>query len=83
MSLIERGDIIVVLGVILLILRSVESIRFDLETGHTKCIAEDIKLNSMTVGKYQLVNYNEGLPLPDSHKITIRVRIYVCFLGGI
>ncbi|XP_042022318.1 transmembrane emp24 domain-containing protein p24delta9-like [Salvia splendens] len=69
----ERGDIIVVLSAILLILRSVESIRFDLETGHTKCIAEDIKLNSMTVGKYQVVNYNEGLPLPDSHKITIRV----------
>ncbi|XP_042025808.1 transmembrane emp24 domain-containing protein p24delta9-like [Salvia splendens] len=27
----------------------------------------------MTVGKYEVVNYNEGLPLPDSHKITIRV----------
>lgn len=65
-------DIIVA---ILLILRSVESIRFDLETGHTKCIAEDIKSNSMTVGKYQVVNYNEGLPLPDSHKITIRVNL--------
>ncbi|KAG6396574.1 hypothetical protein SASPL_142726 [Salvia splendens] len=29
---------------------------------------------SMTVGKYEVVNYNEGLPLPDSHKITIRFR---------
>ncbi|XP_057810807.1 transmembrane emp24 domain-containing protein p24delta9-like [Salvia miltiorrhiza] len=70
---IERGDVFVALAAIWLLVTRVESIRFDLETGHTKCIAEDIKTNSMTVGKYQVVNYNEGLPLPDSHKITIRV----------
>lgn len=51
----------------------VDSFRFELESGHTKCIAEDIKSNSMTVGKYHIVNPNEGHPLPDSHKITIRV----------
>ncbi|GFP87340.1 transmembrane emp24 domain-containing protein p24delta7 [Phtheirospermum japonicum] len=44
-----------------------------MESGHTKCITEDIKLNSMTVGKYHIVNPNEGYPLPDSHKITVRV----------
>lgn len=51
-----------------------QSIRFDLQSGHTKCIAEDIKSNSMTVGKYSIVNPNEGSPLPDSHKVTVRVR---------
>ncbi|XP_073133991.1 transmembrane emp24 domain-containing protein p24delta9-like [Henckelia pumila] len=50
-----------------------ESIRFDLESGHTKCIAEDIKTNSMTVGKYHVVNPSEDRPLPESHKITVRV----------
>ncbi|KAL8157306.1 hypothetical protein AgCh_002125 [Apium graveolens] len=59
-----------------------ESVRFDLESGHTKCIAEDIKANSMTVGKYTIVNPNEAhhtfsqepqQPLPDSHKLTVRV----------
>ncbi|XP_042010970.1 transmembrane emp24 domain-containing protein p24delta9-like isoform X2 [Salvia splendens] len=70
----ERGgNVMLVLAAIVLILRRVESIRFDLETGHSKCIAEDIRINSMTVGKYQVVNNNEGLPLPDAHKITIRV----------
>lgn len=51
----------------------VESIQFDLESGHTKCISEDIKSNSMTVGKYHIVNPNEGHPLPESHKVTVRV----------
>ncbi|KAI5678981.1 hypothetical protein M9H77_09931 [Catharanthus roseus] len=51
----------------------VHSLRFDLESGHTKCIAEDIKTNSMTVGKYHIVNPSEGHPLPDSHKVTVRV----------
>ncbi|XP_047953264.1 transmembrane emp24 domain-containing protein p24delta9-like [Salvia hispanica] len=70
----ERGgNVMLVLAAIMLILRRVESIRFDLETGHSKCIAEDIRINSMTVGKYQVVNNNEGMPLPDAHKITIRV----------
>ncbi|XP_041010729.1 transmembrane emp24 domain-containing protein p24delta9-like [Juglans microcarpa x Juglans regia] len=50
-----------------------ESIRFDLQSGHTKCISEDIKSNSMTVGKYSVVNPNEGHPMPDGHKLTVRV----------
>lgn len=51
----------------------VNAMRFELPSGHTKCIAEDIKGNSMTVGNYNVVNPNEGFPIPDAHKITIRV----------
>ncbi|KAJ0038490.1 hypothetical protein Pint_23582 [Pistacia integerrima] len=50
-----------------------QSLRFDIQSGHTRCIAEDIKSNSMTVGKYHIVNPKEGHPLPDSHKLTVRV----------
>ncbi|KAL4319427.1 hypothetical protein GQ457_18G024880 [Hibiscus cannabinus] len=50
-----------------------ESLRFELQSGQTKCIAEDIKGNSMSVGKYHVVKPNEDHPLPDSHKITVRV----------
>ncbi|WCJ22193.1 emp24/gp25L/p24 family/GOLD family protein [Euphorbia peplus] len=52
---------------------SSESIQFELQSGHTKCIAEDLKKNSMTVGKYSIVNPNQGQPLPDSLKLTTRV----------
>ncbi|XP_022990520.1 transmembrane emp24 domain-containing protein p24delta9-like [Cucurbita maxima] len=47
--------------------------RFDLISGSTKCISDDIKTNSMTVGKYSVVNLNEGVPIPDSHMLTVRV----------
>ncbi|KAF6142710.1 hypothetical protein GIB67_018421 [Kingdonia uniflora] len=50
-----------------------QSLRFDIQSSHTKCISEDMKSNSMTVGKYSVVNPNEGQPLPESHKITVRV----------
>jgi len=53
-----------------------KSIRFELESGNTKCIAEDIKSNSMTVGKYSIVNPHDGQPLPDSYKLTVRVRLF-------
>ncbi|KAL8532469.1 hypothetical protein ACS0TY_008894 [Phlomoides rotata] len=63
-----------ILASILLLWVRVESLRFDLESGYTKCITEDIRSNSMTVGKYQIVNPNEeGMPLPDTHKIDVRV----------
>jgi hypothetical protein len=52
---------------------STESLRFELQSGQTKCITEDIKSNSMTVGKYTIVNPNDGYPLPDSHRVTVRV----------
>ncbi|XP_077224597.1 emp24/gp25L/p24 family/GOLD family protein [Tasmannia lanceolata] len=49
------------------------SLRFDLESGRTKCIAEDIKMNAMAVGKYNVIAPTEGHPIPDSHKITVRI----------
>lgn len=69
----------VVAGVILnlgFLLGGVQSIRFELQSAHTKCIAEDIKADSMTVGKYSVVNPNDGYPIPDSHKVTVRVRYF-------
>ncbi|MCE3050437.1 hypothetical protein HAX54_047212 [Datura stramonium] len=51
----------------------VHAVQFEVLSGHTKCIAEDIKSHSMTVGKYRIVNPNEAHPLPDTHKVTVRV----------
>ncbi|KAL8117162.1 hypothetical protein AgCh_015172 [Apium graveolens] len=45
--------------------------RFELKSGSTKCITEDIKSSSMTVGKYSVIT--DVKPIPESHKITIRV----------
>ncbi|XP_047957851.1 transmembrane emp24 domain-containing protein p24delta9-like [Salvia hispanica] len=70
---IQRKGFLFLLISVFLLWSPAESIRFDLESGHTKCISEDIKSNSMTVGKYHIVNPNEGHPLPDSHKVTVRV----------
>ncbi|KAE8727898.1 Transmembrane emp24 domain-containing protein p24delta9 [Hibiscus syriacus] len=70
--MILRSVIIVVLVVGILSPAS-QSLRFELQSGYTKCISEDIKSNSMTVGKYQVVNPNPDHPLPDSHKLTVRV----------
>ncbi|GAB2214452.1 hypothetical protein Drorol1_Dr00018799 [Drosera rotundifolia] len=49
------------------------SLRFDVQSGHSKCISEDIKSNSMTVGNYHVINPNENSPLPDSHKLSASV----------
>ncbi|CAI8617570.1 unnamed protein product [Vicia faba] len=58
---------------LMLFFSSTESLRFELQSGTTKCISEDMKSSSMTVGKYSIVNPNEGYPLPDSHRVTVRV----------
>ncbi|XP_023633066.1 transmembrane emp24 domain-containing protein p24delta9 [Capsella rubella] len=50
-----------------------QSLHFELHSGRTKCLSEDIKSNSMTVGNYTVVNPNEPHPSPQSHKISIRV----------
>ncbi|CAH2033867.1 unnamed protein product [Thlaspi arvense] len=50
-----------------------QSLHFELQSGRTKCVSEDIKSNSMSVGKYSVVNPNEAHPSPPSHKISIRV----------
>ncbi|KAJ6813687.1 transmembrane emp24 domain-containing protein p24delta9-like [Iris pallida] len=49
------------------------SLRFELPSGHTKCITEDIKVGAMAVGKYSVVNPSDSDPLPETHKITVRV----------
>lgn len=54
------------------------ALRFDLQSGHTKCIAEDIRVNAMSVGKYSVVNPNaveghQSPPLPETHRVTVRV----------
>ncbi|XP_076948360.1 transmembrane emp24 domain-containing protein p24delta9-like [Bidens hawaiensis] len=50
-----------------------KSIRFNVESGVTKCITEDLRIKSMTVGEYWVVNPNEGQPLPEHHKIYVGV----------
>ncbi|GMP58655.1 hypothetical protein CsSME_00022244 [Camellia sinensis var. sinensis] len=70
---IHRVTVVSVLLMLGFLSNAVRSLRFDLQSGHTKCIAEDIKSNSMTVGKYSVVNPDEAHPLPESHKLTVRV----------
>ena len=70
-ELLVHLHLIVSIGLILTM--SAHSMRFDLGSGTTKCISEDIKSNAMTVGKYDVINPNEGFPVPDTHKITVRV----------
>ncbi|KAM2014751.1 hypothetical protein FF2_044569 [Malus domestica] len=69
MSRVNFG-IILILGLMSTV---AHSMRFDLQSGATKCISDDIKSSAMTVGKYAVVNPNEGSPVPDSHKLTVRV----------
>ncbi|KAL0797785.1 hypothetical protein Bca101_052959 [Brassica carinata] len=49
------------------------SMRYELLSGHTKCISEEIHANAMSVGKYSVVTPIEDHPLPPSHKITVKV----------
>ncbi|KAJ1696686.1 hypothetical protein LUZ63_005198 [Rhynchospora breviuscula] len=52
----------------LLALHRADALRFEIESGRTKCITEEIKKNSMSVGKYSVV----GLTSEDQ-RITVRV----------
>ncbi|CAI9767770.1 unnamed protein product [Fraxinus pennsylvanica] len=47
--------------------------RFDLQSGTTKCITEDLMERAMTVGKYSVANPSEAHPIPDTYKINVRV----------
>ncbi|XP_066392696.1 transmembrane emp24 domain-containing protein p24delta9-like [Miscanthus floridulus] len=61
------------------------ALRFDLLSGHTKCISDDIKVGAMAVGKYHVMAPDDGASswsssspsqqqqLPDSHRISLRV----------
>ncbi|KAF3681181.1 Transmembrane emp24 domain-containing protein p24delta10 [Capsicum annuum] len=70
--MIQRSNIVLLVVILGFIATQVESLRFNLQSGETKCIAEDIKSHAMTVGKYHIVNHHEGYPLPDTHRITVR-----------
>ncbi|XP_047308940.1 transmembrane emp24 domain-containing protein p24delta9-like [Impatiens glandulifera] len=51
-----------------------DSLQFNLESGGVgKCIMEDVRGDSMSVGKYHIVNPNEGHPLPETHNLTVKV----------
>lgn len=63
----------------LLALHQTGALRYEVESGHTKCITEEIKTDSMSVGKYSVV----GLTSEDQ-RITVRVcvliSLYVFFI---
>ncbi|KAL3751579.1 hypothetical protein ACJRO7_012416 [Eucalyptus globulus] len=63
----------VVLVVMLLGFRPSCSVRFDLQSGHTRCIGEDMRASAMSVGKFAIVNPHDGHPLPETHKLSVRV----------
>ncbi|CAH9115108.1 unnamed protein product, partial [Cuscuta europaea] len=69
----ENFAVYVIVMILALFQTRIESLRFDVVSGHTKCIAEDIKSSVMSVGKYYIVNPDDAVPLPDSHKLTVRV----------
>ncbi|CAN8265967.1 unnamed protein product [Cochlearia groenlandica] len=68
---------IMIMIMMVIMLKLGESMRLDMESGTTKCITDDIKLNSLTVGTYSIVNPNEETHnhhlLPPSHKISVSV----------
>ncbi|GMJ04126.1 hypothetical protein like AT1G26690 [Hibiscus trionum] len=72
MSTQNLGFLLIILG-LMLETEFGESMRFELDSGQTKCVSEDIMTNAMSVGKYFIVNPNEAYPLPDSHKLTVKV----------
>ncbi|KAB2064361.1 hypothetical protein ES319_A09G013500v1 [Gossypium barbadense] len=71
MSTLNLGLVLIILG-FMLETKMGESMRFELDSGQTKCISEDIRTNAMSVGKYAIVNPHQG-SLPHSHKLTVKV----------
>lgn len=65
--------LIFIITMTMLMMRTGDSMRLDLESGTTKCISDDIKMNYLTVGTYSVVNPNEAIHLPASHKIFVTV----------
>ncbi|KAG9147618.1 hypothetical protein Leryth_015699 [Lithospermum erythrorhizon] len=62
--------LILILG---LLSTNVESLRFEVKSFNAKCLAEEMKRDAMSVGKYHIINETEGYPLPDSHIIAATV----------
>lgn len=68
--------IFILLGCIMVVTIPVShSLRFELQSGHSKCIFEEIKGDSMSVGKYSIANPNEEAhnPLPNTYNVSVRV----------
>ncbi|GJN07743.1 hypothetical protein PR202_ga25601 [Eleusine coracana subsp. coracana] len=57
------------------------ALRYDLRSGHTKCISDEIKVGAMAVGKYHILGPDDGSlssssqqqQLPDSHRMSLCV----------
>lgn len=64
---IVRGSLIFAL-LNLLAYHRADALGYEIESGQTKCISEEIKMNSMSIGKYSVV----GLTSEDQ-RITVRV----------
>jgi hypothetical protein len=56
----------------LVALHGASALRYEIESGRTKCITEEIKMNSMSIGKYSVV----GLTSEDQ-RITVRVCVLI------
>ncbi|NP_001151722.1 transmembrane emp24 domain-containing protein 10 precursor [Zea mays] len=74
------GSLLALLLLILATASPTGALRFDLRSGHTKCISDDIKVGAMAVGKYQVMapdgvasSSSSPQQLPDSHRISLRV----------
>ncbi|XP_051212308.1 transmembrane emp24 domain-containing protein p24delta9 [Lolium perenne] len=72
-TLVSRSLTLLVVILILSGALSAGALRFDLLSGHTKCISDDIKVGAMAVGKYHIVEAEGSSELPDSHRISLRV----------
>ncbi|KAM0845776.1 hypothetical protein ACQ4PT_056134 [Festuca glaucescens] len=72
-TLVSRSLILFVVLLVLSGALSAGALRFDLLSGHTKCISDDIKVGAMAVGKYHIVEPEGSSELPDSHRISLRV----------
>jgi hypothetical protein len=57
---------------ILAALHGAGALRYEIESGRTKCITEEMKMNSMSIGKYSVV----GLTSEDQ-SITVRVCVLI------
>ncbi|KAE8659498.1 Transmembrane emp24 domain-containing protein p24delta7 [Hibiscus syriacus] len=63
------GLVLIILG-LMLEAEFGESMRFELDSGQTKCVSEDVKTNALSVGKYSIVNPDDAHPLPDAHPLS-------------
>ena len=70
---IVRGSLIFAM-LNLLAYHRANALRYEIESGQTKCISEEINMNSMSIGKYSVV----GLTSEDQ-----RITVRVCLLNSL